>query len=286
MSRERIVRFALRSYPQEIRASKGTEMLGTLLDSSGQSNAAFARELVDLARRGLSARATSTAQVGARRLIADGLCWGGIALIAELLCVRVANYITFGQSSAEPGGWVWEIALLAAGLVLALVGYDRIAGICALSFLAVVIGASRQAFDGGSLLLPDLIVGVVCFAPMLIAPRRRTHDMRQLAWLFAIAALGAAFYWPRPIDGLVALYILPLSVALPFALALLPTDPRLAIAWSLVAAFVGMGALAQAVQQGRLTLALPLTVIALTAAPFALAITVTRTRSLTRRDSA
>jgi hypothetical protein len=258
-------------------------MLGTLLDSSGQSNVVFARELVDLVRRGLATRATSTAEVGARRLIADGLCYGGTAIIAELLCVRIGNYVAEPHAIAASGE-PWEIALLALALVLALVGYDRIAAVCGFAFFAVVIGLSWRSFDANGLLLPDLLILVVCFAPMLIAPRQRKRDIRRLAWLVVVAALGAIFYTPR--SGVGALYLLPVAVALPFALALLPTDPRFAIACSFVGAFVGLVSLAQSLHQGRPDIGLPLIILGLIATPLILAITATRTRAVRRRDAA
>jgi hypothetical protein len=262
VNRERIIRVALRSYPRDVRVSTGSEMLGTLLDStSAESNALLARELVDLVRRGLSARATSTARVGARRLIADGLCYGGILLMAELVYVRVGAYVAGGQSAAGPGG-MWE-----------------------LSCFAVVTGVHWRAFaQSGSILLPDIIILIVCFAPMLIAPRRRRPDIRRLAWLVVIAALGAVFYAQR--GGLVTLFLPPVIVALPFALALLPTDPRLAIACSLVAAFVGLAGLAQTLQNGPSTVGIPLTILVLMATPLVLCIAAARTRSIQRRDPA
>jgi hypothetical protein len=285
VNRERIIRVALRSYPRDVRVSTGSEMLGTLLDStSAESNALLARELVDLVRRGLSARATSTARVGARRLIADGLCYGGILLMAELVYVRVGAYVAGGQSAAGPGG-MWEAGLLMAGLGLALIGYDRVGAICALSCFAVVTGVHWRAFaQSGSILLPDIIILIVCFAPMLIAPRRRRPDIRRLAWLVVIAALGAVFYAQR--GGLVTLFLPPVIVALPFALALLPTDPRLAIACSLVAAFVGLAGLAQTLQNGPSTVGIPLTILVLMATPLVLCIAAARTRSIQRRDPA
>ena len=283
MSRERIVRLALRAYPPLVRTSSGTEMVGTLLHSSGQSNAAFARELVDLVRRGLAARATSTARLGARRLIADGMCYGGTAIIAELLCVRVGDYLSHGQVGTGRG-WAWEIGLLALALALALVGYDRIAAICGFAFFAVVTGVSWRSFDTNGLLLPDLIILVGCFAPMLIAPRQRRRDIRRLAWLVVIATLGAVFFTPR--GGVAALYLLPVAVGLPFALALLPTDPRFAIACSFVGAFVALVGLAQSLHQGRPDLGLPLIIIGLIATPLILTIAATRTRALRRRDPA
>src|SRR3954467_6557460 len=78
MSRERIAGLGLLSYPagppRDAREARGEEMLATLHDVSAGSRRGFAREIADLVRLGLRMRATTTATVGARRLIADGLC--------------------------------------------------------------------------------------------------------------------------------------------------------------------------------------------------------------------
>src|SRR4051794_13413545 len=73
MSRERIADLALLAYPAGAREVRGEEMLATLHDVRAGSRRGFAREVADLVRLGLRTRATATASVGARRLIADGL---------------------------------------------------------------------------------------------------------------------------------------------------------------------------------------------------------------------
>jgi hypothetical protein len=254
-------------------------MLGTLFDASGESKPAFAREFVSLVRGGLRSRSTTTAQVGAARLIADGLCVGGVWLIAELFAVRFSNAVRLGAFQL---GGAWELALLGAALLVGLVGYDRIAGLGALGFFGVLIGNHWKAFNTpGSVLLPDMIVLVIWLGPMIITPRRRPRDLRRVAWFIVIAAAGLAFY--RNSAGLVALYLSPVVVALPFALALLPTDPRLAIGCSVVAAFVGMIGIADGVREGPPGVSLPLIVAVLTATPLILVFAATRTRSLQRR---
>jgi hypothetical protein len=45
VTRERLARVALLAYPRGVRAAKGEEMIGTLLDASGQSKARYGREL-------------------------------------------------------------------------------------------------------------------------------------------------------------------------------------------------------------------------------------------------
>ena len=64
MIRERVARAALQAYPTRIRSARGAEMVGTLLDASASSRTRFAREIVDLVRSGLRARATRTERRG------------------------------------------------------------------------------------------------------------------------------------------------------------------------------------------------------------------------------
>lgn len=78
MTRARTAAVALGAYPPAVRAAHGEQMLATLLDASEGSRRRFAREIVDLVRLGLRARATQTAGTGARRVIADRLCLAGV----------------------------------------------------------------------------------------------------------------------------------------------------------------------------------------------------------------
>src|ERR1700735_5632567 len=60
MKRERLFGVALGGSPAPTRAARGEEMLGTLLDAGGESNARFTRELGALIAAGLWARVTMT----------------------------------------------------------------------------------------------------------------------------------------------------------------------------------------------------------------------------------
>ena len=68
MTREALAGWALRVLPDSLRASRGEEILGTVLDCAGTgSRTRFARELADLVGVGLRARAAGR---GSRRLLA------------------------------------------------------------------------------------------------------------------------------------------------------------------------------------------------------------------------
>lgn len=223
MMRERIVRAALRAYPATVQRSQGREMLATLLDSSDGSTRAFIVELFGLLRGGLRSRACSTAAAPIRRVIADGFCLAWVLWIALALCTV--------QSSFLPS---WQFWLAAAALALALVGYDRLAGLVGLVWIAFVL--APEAISPRHIgVVSFLHLGVAAFLfAMILAPRRRTRDLRALLWLAPIAAAAYA----SSLDPSV-LRIAAVAVSLA-GLASLPTNPRLAIAIALVWTSIGI----------------------------------------------
>ena len=236
--RERLTRAALRAFPPAIRSARGHEMLGTLLDASATSHTRFAFEIVALVRSGLRMRATQTAQAGAWRLVADGFCLAAVWLLTLFLAADVGNRIR-GPLPGFPWGLFspWSLALLGAALALALIGYDRLAGATALLFTASVFGDPAGYDLTGADRIP-LLVPLICFGVLLVAPRRRRPDPRRLAWL-AVAA-GFAIAASRTDDTIAAVALLALILFVPPALALLRTDPRPAIACAVSAAYFGL----------------------------------------------
>jgi hypothetical protein len=250
-------------------------MLGTLLDSSGQSLIAFVREIASLLRVGLHTRATATARVGTRRLLADGLCYAGIYKISVVLAEGLTRPVT----PPIPGQGVWSLALLGASLAIALIGYDRIAGFAALGWLAST--HPGHVFEGHPEFVLVLAVTVACFTTMALAPRRGTQDIRRIAWLAVIVPLAVLLVRVAPSDILMIL-ILPLP-----ALAMLPTDPRPAIACALLCTQLGMAYASNALQAGIGVLPHgPLKLLAVAATPLVVVIATARTRSLRSIDSA
>lgn len=113
-------------------------MLATLRDVSAGSRRGFAREISDLVRLGLRTRASSTASVGARRLVADGLCLAA----AWLMTLDVSTLLSQrARGMHDPLLSAPSIALLAAVLALAFIGYDRLAGAGALVWTALRLPA-------------------------------------------------------------------------------------------------------------------------------------------------
>ena len=269
MTRERLALLALLVYPKSLRSSKGEEIVGTLLDVSGGSNAAYARELVALIGGGLRVRVGAPSQQGATRLIADGFCYAGVGMLAFVTALWV------GVVSHGPGvdaSWLWRLLLLTGCLTAALVGYDRIAGAGALIWVALGIGAANRAHVAGLQLAVDA-VPAACFVIMLTMPRRHARRIRRAGWLIPIAALGLATG-----GRVISIYpvLAPLAVIVPLALMRLARDPRLAIACSLFAATVAVVETAHALRGFSTPIGLPITILLFTATPLTIAFTARR----------
>jgi hypothetical protein len=173
---------------------------------------------------------------------------------------------------------VWpSIALLAAALALALIGLDRLAGAAGLLWSALRLPELLHLHPGLAGLAPE-VLPLVCFTVLLLAPRRRSPDLERLAWLLVPIGLLTLFgpgIGNSPI--LMGAVLLGVLLVVAFAVALLPTDPRLAIAGA-----VSLTNLAIAVlcinHQTSVVLWL-----ALAATPAALVLAIARTRQLQRR---
>jgi hypothetical protein len=274
MSRERIAGLALLAYPADARQARGQEMLATLHDISTGSRRGFAREVADLARLGLRTRATSTASVGARRLIADALCLAAVWLMTldvSTSLVQRARGLHDPLLAAAP------LALLVAALAVALIGRDQVAGAAALAWTALRMPSLWDHHPGIVNLAPE-VLPIVCFCAMVLVPRRRTTDLRRLGWLIVPATLVLTLAPPNGEQSPLLLACVALGAILvtAFAVAMLPTDPRPAIAGA-----VSLSTLGVAVVIHHHDAAAPATLF-LAAAPLVLATTVARTRRLRR----
>jgi hypothetical protein len=218
MTRARIVRAVLQVYPQAVRQARGDEMLATLLDSSDGSTRVFIRELRELLRAGLRSRSRAVADARFRRLVADGIC------LASVLWMAISICMLFRFQSPH-----WQFWLLATAASLVLVGYDRIAGVVALAEIALVTASQLQTLGATPL---SFVIGwhlgpAAFLLVMVVAPRRRSHDLRSLLWLAPLAAVAYASSLGPGALIMTSIAFFAVSLA---GLASLPTDPRLAIA--------------------------------------------------------
>jgi hypothetical protein len=274
MSRDRISAVALLSYPATVRAARGSEMVATLQDISAGSRLRFAREIVDLVRLGLRTRATSTARAGAGRLIADGLCLAGIWLMA----LDVTTLTIQRAHGLEDPLLAWApLAALTGALAVAVVGRERIAGIAALAWTALRLPLLWDHHPGIAGLVPE-VLPVACFCVMVVAPRRRTVDLRRLACLLAPATVVLTLAPPAGERSplLVAYVALMAILGVAFCIAMLPTDPRPAIAGAVSMSSIGLAVVAVHHDGSAAALAVA------AAAPVVLAVAITRTRRLQR----
>jgi len=274
VTRRGLAEIALLAYPAAVRAASGEEMLATLLDASAGSRVRLARELADLVRLGLRLRAVATARAGAGRLVADGVCLAAVWVLA----LDLATLLAQRERGMHDALLAWpSIALLAAVLALALVGFERLAGAGALAWTALRLPELLGTHPGVTGVAPE-VLPAVCFVVMVLAPRARPVDVRRLAWLAVPAAL-ALVLGPRG-NGenpmLLALVVLAALVVVTAALALLPTDPRMAIAGAVPVSSVALAA-ASVHHDGS-----AIVVLAVAAAPAAVAVAVGRTRRLRR----
>ncbi len=274
MSRERIAGLALLSYPAAAREARGEEMLATLHDVSAGSRRGFAREVGDLVRLGLRTRATATASVGAGRLIADGLCLAAVWLMTLEASTAVTQR---ARGMRDPLLAPAPLALLVAALALALIGRDRLAGAGALAWTALRMPSLWDHHPGIVNLAPELLP-ILCFCVMVLAPRRRATDLRRLAWLIVPATLVLTLAPPSGERSplLLAYVALGALCVTAFAIAMLPTDPRLAIAGS-----VSLSTLGLAVVIHHHDAAAP-AILFVAAAPLAIVLATARTRHLAR----
>jgi hypothetical protein len=229
VTRERLARAALVAYPAPLRAARGHEMVDTLLDASEASRWRFVSEIVALVRAGAQARAIESARAGALRATSDACCLSAVWVLALFACSDLGDRIR-GDGWSVSNTWPHVLGLIA--LCLALVGYDRGAGAATLLFAAGI--ASHMASFGDHVML---IVLLVSAGALLLAPRRRRPDLHRLAWLVAVGAVALAASTGD--DTTAAPVILGVLILLPAALAMLPANPRPAIACVLPAIAFG-----------------------------------------------
>jgi hypothetical protein len=269
MSRARLARYALSAYPSATRTNRGDEMLATLLDVSGSSRRRYAREVADLVRLGLRARAVETACAGVGRILADGVCLAAAWVLTLNLSVAVSQR---WRGMHDPLLATPSIVLLAAVLALALIGFDRVAGVGALLWTALRFPA-LIADHPGTVNLATEVIPLACFVVMILAPRREPPQLRRLGYLAVPAGL-IAIAGP-PVEGLPVVVALAAALGVVvYAAVMLPTDPRIAIAGAIPTTCLGLGVVGHGTG--------PAAVLFIAVAPTVLAVTVTRTRSLRR----
>jgi hypothetical protein len=232
MSKAWMGRAVVRTYPAEVRAVRGEELIGTLLDAGDHSSAAFGRHLVSLAAGGVLARSRMVLGQPLGPLSVDVLRWACIMVVARGLTGELGSL----RWDGAPPWSLQTICLLWGGPALVLVlftaGRDRTAAFVGLIWLvADLLTRSRPPV---SLWIQLWLPEVAGFIVMLVAPRRKAGLQRAL-WL--VPAVVWALFWYTELGQQSGVgYLTPVLATL----VILPLAPALAlgtaVAWSFMAA--------------------------------------------------
>ena len=92
-------------------------------------------------------------------------------------------------------------------------------------------------------MLAATVLPAVCFATLVLVPRRRRRDIHRLVWLAVPITLVAALGPPHGEQSPVLLAVVALGALLVAvtAIALMPVDPRPAIAGAVALSTLGLG---------------------------------------------
>jgi hypothetical protein len=228
MMRASLGRAALRLYPTEIRAARGEELLGTLLDAGEHSWLAFARELWSVVLGAWLARARVAAGEPAVRIASDTLRWCAVIALGMDLFGLVAEEVHWFNSSIPIA---YNTVCPAVIIVMFLLGLDRAAGLGGVAFC--VYDATRHPLAPTYLRVEELVL-IAGFGLMTVASRRRAGDLR----LLLLVPVLAEFFFRWTEIGLLRHghvgYMLP-AIA---AALLLPIKPCAALATGLALALL------------------------------------------------
>lgn len=234
MTRERIARALLHTYPAGTRSSLGAEMVGTVLDSSDASLGMFARECIALLVTGARARAGASASERVSGQLVDGCVIASQVWLGVLLSHGTAQFLS-DPGQGLRGGLLFVLALWPI-LALSLIGARRTAGTAATTWfvcLILLVGHQRP-----NLVLSMLIPFSGCLAMAIGQPNRR-RELRGLLWLAPVVVLSLL-----PLGGgqllLDRIEIEALILASALAVALFPVNPRLLVACAVVWTTIGL----------------------------------------------
>ncbi len=233
MTRKWIGQTTVRLYPAELRAAKGDELVGTLLDAGDASLAAFITQLVSLILAALVARSRNALAHPLDQIASETVRWGAVITVASSMTTIVVEYVHWG------GGIGWETITswqqcLAPTLVLAMfiARQDRVAGVTGLTWCVDVLIRQPQLPVSGWiswLALPNLGFGV-----MTVRPRRQL-DAGRVVVLIPIVA-WAFFRWTELGQQSGVGYLVPVIAAAMFVSVKPTLTLGTALAWTFLAA--------------------------------------------------
>jgi hypothetical protein len=234
MSRERLGRIALGLYPADVRAERGAELLGTLLDAGDDSRTAFFGQLWSVIVAGLAARLRESQAQPAKELATDSLAWAAITTAFTGLVALAAALLHFGGTTEFPGGLPAALGLPALALVLFTVWRTRLSGLFGLAWMVLKLAA---LLDRGRLphaYFIQLALPLVGFGLLALLPRSPVRRSRWIWLAPAIVFAFSEFTWTGMQSG--SNYIAPLIVGLCF----LPFAPSFALGTALAWSVLGL----------------------------------------------
>lgn len=234
MTRKWIGHAAVRLYPADLRAAKGDELVGTLLDAGDASLAAFITQLVSLVIAGLVASSRKALSQPTVQIASDTVKWGAVITVASAMATDVVEYVHWGGGIDWATITSWQQCLAPTLiLVMFIVGQDRLAGVTGLTWCVDVL--IRQPQLPSSAWISLMVLPILGFGLMTIAPRRPREPLRGLVLIPILA--WAVFRWTELGQHSGAGYLVPVIVAA----ALVSIKPSLtlgtALASSLLAAY-------------------------------------------------
>jgi hypothetical protein len=234
MTRTWLGRIAVRTYPVEVRAQRGEELVGTLLDAGEKSLATFVRQLASLGAGGLAARSRKTLRQPLRQISLDLVRWACITTVAGGLIGGLASLRWGGSFGGSPlTMWVQYVGP-AVLLALFTLGHDRLTGIAGLIWLYAGSSYYVPPSPSTGFWLEFWLLPLAGFVLMATVPRRR-HGLERALWLIP-ALVWAIFQYTELGAHSGVGYLTPVLATL----VLLPLAPGLALgtalAWSAMAA--------------------------------------------------
>lgn len=225
MSRQLIGRALVKLYPAEVQQTRGSELIGTLLDAGDESMQAFVANAASLATSGLSERARHELRRPARQILIGALCFAAVLTAMSVVVEAIGNRLMWGGTiftfGTDPQTIIDMYALPVVILALFTSGHNRTTGLLGLIRLAMRLHQSPM------IPLADFLITIpvpaVGFGLLMIRPRSIPPAGR---YLWPIPAACLAFYWSTLLGQHSGIGKLTPILA---AIALLPVAPALAL---------------------------------------------------------
>jgi hypothetical protein len=265
MNREWVGRTVARAYPAEVRAERGAELVGTLLDAGGDSWAAFIRQLGSLIGAGLAARTRAALLQPPAQIATCALAWAAVMTAVLGPVAILGSEVRFGGHLHFPEGTLLTLVLLLRvvlpilAVVLFTLNRIRTSGLLGLAWAVCRWLEYPPRFEHTA--IAEFLLPLVGFGVMVLAPQRMPVRGR---WFWLVPAAVFAYFEATGIGAQSGIgYIAPLIAAL----CLLPFNPSFAIGTTLAWSVLGVVYLTSSGGAGKST---ELSIVLVSCVPLAL----------------